>query len=89
MAIAQAFGRSEEEAHDQAHLIIGAMLAVEQKPAVAKAARHYYVRSPKLTDLPSPEQNARYDAYFDECEKANKHPLDFDGWVRAGEPDHG
>lgn len=48
MAICQAFGRSEEEAHTEATCIIAAMVAVETKPAVAAKARHYLVRSPKF-----------------------------------------
>lgn len=33
------------------------------------------------------ELGLKYDAYFDRMEQANKHPLCFDDWVKAGKPD--
>lgn len=88
MALCQAYGCSSEEAHDQAHLIIAAMKAVEQQPAAAAAARHYIVRSPVHANvaLHCSEGTAlqlAYDDYFDACEKANKTPKSFDQW-KAG-----
>lgn len=29
-----------------------------------------------------------YDAYFDAREKANKIPLSYDAWVKAGKPEY-
>lgn len=49
MAICNAYGRSAEEAHDEAHRIIACLYGVENIPSAAAKARHYIVRSPKLT----------------------------------------
>lgn len=85
MAVGQGFGRDAEEAHNQAHCIIGAMLAVEDKPAVAAAARHYIVRSPIHEGVAvhcseDTTLQMAYDHYFDECEKAQRVPLPYDKW---------
>lgn len=93
MAIGQGFGRTAEEAHDQAHCIIGAMLAVEDKPAVAAKARHYIVRSPKLETggiMEAPRADAdlleQYDRYYEMAEQRYQRsssvhpPMTFDEW---------
>lgn len=85
MALCQAFGRSYEEAHDQAHQVIAAMVAVEQNPAVAAAARHYLVRSPAYPNVAihcgeGTTLELAYDAYYDECDRLNRIPLTFDQW---------
>lgn len=48
MAICNAYGRTEEEAHEAAQRIIACLYAVDRLPSAAAKARHYIVRSPKL-----------------------------------------
>lgn len=87
-AICRAYGSCAAEAHAQAHIIIAALLAVEQRPAVAAKARHYIVRSPVHDEVAvhcgeETTLNLAYEAYYDECERAQKNPKSFDEWKAA------
>lgn len=87
MALCLAYGRNAEEAHAQAQHVIACLYAVERLPGAGDTARHYIARAPKLVTEDQTELEREYDAYFDQCEKANRMARPFEEWLGARHED--